>query len=128
MQQDRSVRPKNRGVVVLLALYASFSLFQKGEFERRLDRDAAEDEKERREKRVRCPACKWQPSVSSRWYCGDCPHPEGFFGGCGAFWNTFETNGVCPGCKHQWRWTVCLRCLQWALHDDWYVDDDSRES
>jgi hypothetical protein len=42
------------------------------------------------------------------------------FDGCGARWNTFTTRGKCPGCRHQWQWTSCLRCLGWSLHEDWY--------
>jgi len=74
--------------------------------------------------RVRCPSCKWQPKASSRWYCGDCEYPEYFYNGCGAAWNTFATGGVCPGCHHQWRWTVCLSCYRWSRHEQWY--DDTR--
>jgi len=70
--------------------------------------------------RIRCPSCRWQPNASSRWYCGDCDYPEYFFKGCGTAWNTFATQGRCPGCGHQWRWTVCLRCFRWSHHEQWY--------
>src|ERR1041385_5664745 len=70
---------------------------------------------------IRCPLCKWQPKESSRWYCGDCDYPEYFFEGCGTAWNSFKTRGLCPGCGHQWRWTVCLSCYGWSKHNDWYV-------
>jgi hypothetical protein len=70
--------------------------------------------------RIRCPLCKWQPQSSDRWYCCDCWEPEYFFGGCGTSWNTFDTRGLCPGCKHQWIWTACLSCDGWSLHEDWY--------
>jgi len=72
---------------------------------------------------IRCPRCEWRPRPSSRWCCSECPQPEGFLAGCGTLWNTFETSGVCPGCRHQWRWTSCLACGGWSLHDDWYVQD-----
>lgn len=72
---------------------------------------------------IRCPHCTWQPRPTSRWLCSDSPPPEGFRGGCGTVWNTFDTRGLCPGCGHQWRWTTCLRCYQWSLHEDWYVTD-----
>ena len=71
--------------------------------------------------RICCPLCEWQPNASSLWYCGDCGHPEYFFDGCGMFWNTFNTRGLCPRCGHQWRWTSCLRCEGWSLHEDWYA-------
>ena len=77
--------------------------------------------------RVRCPLCGWRPTASSRWYCDDCGHPEYFYGGCGSVWNTFDTRGLCPGCGHHWRWTSCLYCGGWSLHEDWYATepDDS---
>lgn len=76
--------------------------------------------------RLRCPLCGWRPAASSRWYCADCAHPEYFFAGCGAVWNTFDTRGRCPGCAHQWRWTSCLGCGGWSLHEDWYATDSDR--
>jgi hypothetical protein len=71
--------------------------------------------------RIRCPLCKWQPKPSHRWFCAPCEHPEYFADGCGARWNTFSTRGRCPGCAHQWRWTACLNCSGWSLHEDWYA-------
>ena len=70
--------------------------------------------------RIRCPLCRWQPKASDRWLCGACGEPEYFFAGCGASWNTFATRGLCPGCRHLWKWTICLRCQGWSRHDDWY--------
>ena len=70
--------------------------------------------------RIRCPLCGWKPNASSRWYCGDCDYPEYYYGGCGTAWNTFATRGLCPGCAHQWRWTICLRCCGWSRHEEWY--------
>jgi hypothetical protein len=52
--------------------------------------------------------------------------PEPPFKGCGTVWNTFLTKGRCPGCSHQWRWTSCLQCQQWSLHDDWYEKPDDQ--
>jgi hypothetical protein len=42
-----------------------------------------------RERRIRCPKCKWQPGRGERWMC-KCRH----------VWNTFDTHGVCPACQH----------------------------
>jgi hypothetical protein len=39
-------------------------------------------------------------------------------------WNTFETRGRCPGCRKQWRVTVCLACGVGSPHEDWYHDED----
>jgi hypothetical protein len=71
--------------------------------------------------KVQCPACKWVPDGHSRWFCVAMGPPENFTGGCGHGWNTFDTRGVCPGCKHRWRHTTCLNCTVTSLHDDWYV-------
>lgn len=75
------------------------------------------------EGRVRCPLCGWRPDASSLWLCDDCDHPEYFYDGCGCEWNTFDTGGLCPGCGHRWRWTSCLYCEGWSLHEDWYATD-----
>ena len=69
---------------------------------------------------VRCPLCAWRPDASSRWCCHQSETPEPPFPWCGTVWNTFSTRGRCPGCDHQWRWTSCLSCGGWSLHDDWY--------
>jgi hypothetical protein len=69
---------------------------------------------------IRCPLCSWRPTASSLWSCLAVGTPEPFFEGCGAVWNTFSTRGRCPGCRHQWQWTSCLRCEGWSLHEDWY--------
>jgi hypothetical protein len=77
---------------------------------------------------IRCPLCRWRPSPSSRWSCLRFETPEPFFEACGTSWNTFATRGRCPGCSHQWRWTSCLQCDQWSLHDDWYEAHDEDTS
>jgi hypothetical protein len=69
---------------------------------------------------IRCPHCKWRPSSHDRWCCESNGGPEPPFRSCGTSWNTFSTKGRCPGCQHQWEWTLCLRCLEWARHADWY--------
>jgi hypothetical protein len=73
---------------------------------------------------IRCPLCRWQPTASSTWCCERTASPEPFFIGCGTVWNTFTTQGVCPGCRHRWLWTSCLRCGGWSLHEDWYERPD----
>lgn len=70
--------------------------------------------------KIRCPLCNWKPKKANRWSCADCDAPEFFYGGCYQTWNTFETRGKCPNCAHQWRWTSCLKCHGWSLHEDWY--------
>jgi hypothetical protein len=70
--------------------------------------------------RIRCPHCEWQPTPSDRWMCSCADTPEPYFEACGTVWNTFSTRGRCPGCQHQWRWTSCLACGEWALHEQWY--------
>jgi len=74
---------------------------------------------------IRCPLCMWRPSPASRWSCHR-SGPEPFFEDCGTTWNTFSTRGRCPGCAHQWQWTMCLRCQAWSLHEEWYEEQDAR--
>jgi hypothetical protein len=73
---------------------------------------------------IRCPLCRWSPLPSSRWSCVWTDTPEPFFQSCGTTWNTFVTRGRCPGCRHQWQWTLCLECGQWSLHEEWYETND----
>ncbi|HVF43194.1 MAG TPA: hypothetical protein VM936_09295 [Pyrinomonadaceae bacterium] len=118
------LKPKHRRTAFALALV--FSLFQKKlETEDAAEEALSLDEDEGPKfGRVRCPACRWRPRASDLWGCGDCGHPEYFYGGCGTFWNTFDTRGLCPGCGHQWRWTRCPSCWEWSPHEDWYEKDD----
>jgi len=59
---------------------------------------------------IRCPKCGWTPRPEDRWRCS-----------CGHSWNTFDTGGVCPRCRYQWKITKCLRCKEWSAHSDWYA-------
>ena len=70
--------------------------------------------------RIRCPLCEWTPAPASTWCCFADGTPEPPFPWCGTSWNTFATHGRCPGCDHQWKWTSCLRCGGFSLHEDWY--------
>jgi hypothetical protein len=74
--------------------------------------------------RIRCPLCDWRPAAASTWSCYGEGTPEPPFDWCGTIWNTFTTHGLCPGCRHQWTWTSCLRCHGFSRHDDWYVCED----
>ncbi|MGE3915020.1 MAG: hypothetical protein AB7F78_04910 [Hyphomicrobiaceae bacterium] len=91
------------------------TMLERGDFdvERALERKP-------RKVRIRCPHCRWQPGRGSTWTCLPIGHPEYFRDACGHSWNTFDTRGVCPGCKHQWLHTSCLSCGRWALHEAWY--------
>jgi hypothetical protein len=73
--------------------------------------------------RIRCPLCGWQPTAASLWQCANQEYPERFFDACGTIWNTFSTHGLCPGCGHRWRWTMCLHCHCRSLHEDWYTKE-----
>lgn len=69
--------------------------------------------------KVYCPLCSWAPGPHDRWMCV----PQ-----CRTVWNTFETNGKCPGCGRRWTETCCLACARWSPHEDWYHDDEPGES
>ena len=99
----------------------NYKLLQKTSLTEEILKKAFEKESEETDfSRIRCPKCLWQPKKSSRWYCADCAYPEYFFAACYTAFNTFSTRGVCPTCRHRWRWTSCLRCAGWSLHEDWY--------
>ncbi len=61
-----------------------------------------------------CPRCAWRPQLWSRWQCRP---------GCLTVWNTFDTHALCPGCRRQWRETMCFGCRRMSPHVDWYHDD-----
>ena len=82
--------------------------------------DVVDEEREDQIHGIRCPHCRWRPSSSDRWQCECAFTPEPPFNSCGTSWNTFETHGRCPGCDHQWKWTSCIRCHKWSLHEAWY--------
>jgi hypothetical protein len=84
--------------------------------------DEVSDDQRPADARIRCPLCKWEPRHSALWTCADCPVPEGLASGCGTSWHTFDTRGRCPGCQHQWRWTMCLACGRRSPHADWYSE------
>ena len=107
-------------------LPTSYLFFQKTSPQEIADKLDESEKDESDFSRIRCPLCKWQPTKASRWCCDDCDFPEFYYGGCGTFWNTFETGGACPGCGHLWRWTSCLRCDGWSLHADWYADETEK--
>ncbi len=113
-------RTKIRAVTAIL-----FALLQKGLNSEEFSNEKLLDD-ENDFARIRCPKCNWQPRASSRWYCADCLEPEFYLEGCGTAWNTFDTRGKCPKCDHIWRWTSCLSCAQWSLHEDWYTSESTR--
>ena len=118
---------KRRSLVQLRFLTIAFWLFQKGVQQKDISEETVQEgDEELRFNRIRCPLCRWQPNSTSRWQCGDCGHPEYFYNSCGMVWNTFTTRGLCPGCRHQWLWTSCLRCGEWSLHEEWYTIEDKQ--
>ncbi|MEP6924740.1 MAG: hypothetical protein ABI954_09770 [Pyrinomonadaceae bacterium] len=93
--------------------------------EETIDKVTELDRKENHFERIRCPLCQWEPQSADRWTCADGGHPEYYYGACYTSWNTFATRGMCPGCHHQWRWTTCLRCHDFSLHEDWYTTSEA---
>lgn len=62
-----------------------------------------------RDRKIRCPKCRWRPKKSDIWFCM-----------CGHGWNTFDTGGCCPNCLFRWPVTQCLKCQEYSPHEDWY--------
>jgi hypothetical protein len=62
---------------------------------------------------IYCPRCHWEPDGEAHWACV-----------CGCVWNTFDTAGVCPQCRHRWHVTGCPTdpggCGAYSPHEDWY--------
>jgi hypothetical protein len=61
---------------------------------------------------IRCPKCAWTPRSRNLWSCK-----------CGHQWNTFETRGLCPGCRYQWEIAACFQCGAESPHGEWYIND-----
>lgn len=80
------------------------------------DVEHAHDEDTSRGRRIRCPACGWQPGRHHQWMCT-----------CLCSWNTFETAGLCPECGKQWTETQCPRCHVWSKHERWYEPPQERD-
>ncbi len=63
-----------------------------------LDRELEQEtRREPSSPRIRCPLCGWSPRKDDCWACG-----------CGHLWNTFDTEGVCPACLHQWSFLAAI--------------------
>jgi hypothetical protein len=102
-------------------IHGVLQLLKKPEPRGRLETiERSDEEEDDKFEGIRCPLCEWRPKPSSTWCCSVHDTPEPKFDGCGTSWNTFTTRGRCPGCQHQWKWTSCLSCHGWSLHEDWY--------
>lgn len=71
-------------------------------------------QKEKKRKRIRCPACGWQPDGQPYWQCEL----------CFATFDTFKTRARCPTppCGNSWKLTQCIRCGILSPHEAWYGD------
>lgn len=58
-----------------------------------------------------CPACKTAPPVGNFWKCGQ----------CGAPFDTFLTQAVCPHCSSRFATTMCLDCRSQHPMSEWIV-------
>jgi hypothetical protein len=82
------------------------------DFETEVERYGRDIKTNGSEAKYRCSHCGWEPDQAEEWYCDK----------CGCYWNTFQTDGRCPKCNHQWTQTACNNCGEWADHEDWYVE------
>ncbi len=64
--------------------------------------------------RIACPNCDWEPDGRAHWVCD----------ACFTVWDTFDTTGICPGCRKQFTHTDCVPtaggCPTNSPHLDWY--------
>jgi len=58
-----------------------------------------------------CPSCKTSPPIGNFWVCGQ----------CGAAFDTFQTQAVCPSCGARYSTTGCLDCGRSHPIDEWVV-------
>jgi predicted amidophosphoribosyltransferase len=56
-----------------------------------------------------CPTCLWEPPAQTAWSCDH----------CSVKFNTFKTNGVCPGCGKPKNKLGCPVCKRATAYDDW---------
>jgi len=77
--------------------------------------DAKKRKRDKR-KRIRCPACGWQPDGKPYWQCELCL----------TIFDTFKTRAHCPNppCDNSWELTQCIRCGVLSPHDEWYARKD----
>ncbi len=59
---------------------------------------------------VICPGCKSSPPVGNYWKCNK----------CGAVFDTFQTQAICPGCATQFSGTRCLDCGRSYPMSEWF--------
>jgi predicted RNA-binding Zn-ribbon protein involved in translation (DUF1610 family) len=64
----------------------------------------------KKQQRIRCPLCGWQPDGKPYWGCEKC---------LTAF-DTFKTHAHCPKCGNSWIYTQCIACHKLSLHEAWY--------
>ena len=58
-----------------------------------------------------CPSCKTSPPIGNFWVCGQ----------CGAAFDTFQTQAVCPSCGARYSTTGCLDCGRSHPIDEWVI-------
>jgi hypothetical protein len=70
----------------------------------------------KRQPRIRCPHCSWQPDGKPYWQCERC---------FSAF-DTFMTRAHCPNrtCGNSWSHTQCIRCGILSPHEHWYANGE----
>ena len=70
----------------------------------------------RRQPRIRCPHCGWQPDGKPYWQCERCY----------MVFDTFATRAHCPNraCGNSWPHTQCIRCNILSPHEQWYTDEE----
>jgi len=68
----------------------------------------------KKQRRIRCPICGWQPDGKPYWACEKCL----------TTFDTFKTHAHCPNptCGNSWHYTQCIACHKQSPHEKWYED------
>ena len=73
---------------------------------------AEKKDTKKKQPRIRCPICGWQPDGKAYWGCEK----------CFSTFDTFKTHAHCPtpGCGNSWFYTQCIACHEQSPHEKWY--------
>jgi hypothetical protein len=76
----------------------------------------SDESTKKKQRRIRCPLCGWQPDGKPYWGCEK----------CFATFDTFKTHAHCPNqkCGNSWSYTQCIACNRQSPHEEWYENEE----